>query len=299
MISDRFDWLRRRSLVAFFALAFFISWAIEIPLALTIRGYWRSNLPFSLHYLAGYGPMLSAIIVTALTGGKTGVKTLFKRIARWRVKPIWWLVAISPMVVFLLVGIFQFSGLYIRMYGLGVQNLRDFLSFVIEGQKTSLLDLGWVNFLPGLGLFALPMWLLTFGIGEETGWRGFALHRLQEKHNPLTASFILWLFWALWHLPLFFYTYGLSILPGFLAGLLSGAIALTWLYNGTGGSIFMTAIWHSAFNTVTACVMCGEGNNAAVISAAVMVLAVILVFYYLGRRKKGAQEGTLPDHQPG
>jgi len=299
MISDRMNWLRRRPLVAFFALAFLISWAIEIPLSLTIRGNWRSNMPFSLHYLAGYGPMLSAIIVTALTGGKTGVKSLFSRIARWRVKFIWWLVAISPLVVFLLAGIFHWSGLYIRLYGPGVQNLRDFLSFVIEGQKTSLLNLGLVNFLPGLGLLALPMWMLTFGIGEETGWRGFALHKLQEKHNPLMASFILWLFWALWHLPLFFYTYDLSILPGFLTGLLAGAIVLTWMYNSTESSVLMAVVWHSAFNTVTACVMCGEGNNAAVISAAVMILAMVLAFHYLSQRKRDARKGTVPNHQPG
>jgi len=299
MISGRMNWLRRRPLVAFFALAFLISWAIEIPLALTIRGYWRINMPFSLHYLVGYGPMLSAIIVTALTSGKTGVKSLFSRISRWRLKPIWWLVAISPLAVFLLAGIFQWAQLYNRLYSPSILNLQGMPGFVIAGLKSSLLNLGWVNFLPWLGLAALPMWLLTFGIGEETGWRGFALPRLQEKHNPLMASFILWLFWALWHLPLFFYTYELSILPGFLTGLLAGAIALTWLYNSTGSSILMTAMWHGAFNFVTACVICGEDNNAAIISAAVMILAVVLVFYYLSQRKRDARKGTLPGHQPG
>jgi membrane protease YdiL (CAAX protease family) len=299
MIADRNNWLKRHPLLAFFVLAFLISWVIEIPLALTIRGYWRSNIPFSLHYLAGYGPMLSAMIVTVLSGGKVGTKHLFKRMIRWRVKPIWWLVAISPLIVFLLVGIFQYIRLYTRLYETGVHNLPVYLHFVIEGLKTSLLNLGWVNFLPGLGLLALPMWFLTFGMGEETGWRGFALPRLQEKHSPLKASIILWLLWAFWHTPLFFYTYDLAILPGFLTGLLAGAIALTWLYNGTGGSILITAIWHSAFNTVTACVMCGEGSTAAVISAAVMVLAVFLIFYYLVQRKKSAQKETLANHQPG
>jgi len=152
--------------------------------------------------------------------------------------------------------------------------------WLVQGQPIDLVTMGQVDYLPTLGLAALPMWILTFGIGEETGWRGFALPRLQEGRSSLHATIILWIFWALWHLPLFFYSYDVSILPGFLIGLLAGAIVFSWLYNSTEGSILMTALWHGAFNFTTACISCKTGSTSAVISALVMVWAILVVLIF-------------------
>lgn len=290
-------WLESHPLAAFFALACAISWAIEIPLALTNRGIIGSDIPFSLHYLAGYGPMLAAIVMTVLTGGKTGLKGLFKRMSKWRVKPIWWLVAITPLGIYLLAGIFQWSQLYGRLYKPDILSVLDMLQWVIQAQWSALLNLGWINFLPGLGLAALPMWVLTFGIGEETGWRGYALPRLQKSHGPLAASLILWAFWATWHLPLFFYVYSFSILPGFLSGLLAGAIMLTWLYDSTGGSILMVAVWHGAFNFTTACIECKASITTSMMSVAIMIWALVLVIHYLQPKPGGVEKEALPTHQ--
>jgi membrane protease YdiL (CAAX protease family) len=178
---------------------------------------------------------------------------------KWKVSPGWWLVAIAPLGLYLLVG-----------YALRV----------VQGTPMDLATMGKVDFLPALGLAALPLWILTFGIGEETGWRGFALPRLQEGRSALLATIILWFFWALWHLPLFFYSYQFSVLPGFLIGLFAGAIVFTWLYNSTGGSVLLVAIWHGAFNFTTACVACKTGVIAAIVSALVMVWAVFIVKLY-------------------
>ena len=296
MNTKLLTWLKIHPLAAFFLLACAISWAIEIPLALTVRGIIRTGIPFSLHYLAGYGPMLAAIVMTGLAGGKTGLKGLFERIGKWRVKPVWWLVAMTPLGIYLLAGLFQWGQLYGRLYKPGILNMQDMFQWVILGQWSALLNLGWVNFLPGLGFVALPMWVLTFGLGEEAGWRGYALPRLQKDRSPLSASLILWILWAFWHLPLFFYSYSFSILPGFLAGLLAGAITLTWLYNSTGGSILMVALWHGAFNFVTACTECKSGTAAAVMSVVVIIWALLLVIYYLKLKPRGAEKEVLPTH---
>ena len=258
-MSSISTWVKKHPLIYFFVLAYTLSWIIEIPLALQAQGVIRDIFPFSLHYLAGYGPLLSALIVTGITGGSDSLRELWNRMTRWRVKPGWWLVAVSPLGIYLLVA----AALW-----------------MIREQPIDLIMMGQVDYLPPLGLAAAPLWILTFGIGEETGWRGFALPRLQKDHNALSATFLLWVFWALWHLPLFFYTYDSGIIPGMLIGLLAGAITFTWLYNSSDGSILMVAIWHGLFNYTTACSSCKTGLIPAIISTLVMVWAVIVVIWF-------------------
>jgi membrane protease YdiL (CAAX protease family) len=152
--------------------------------------------------------------------------------------------------------------------------------FVLQGEWMDPALLGQVEFLPDLGIWALVLWLLTFGLGEETGWRGFVLPRLQRSRSALRATLILWMIWAGWHAPAFFLVYDPAILPGFLPGLLAGAIVFTWLYNSTGGSILMLIIWHGVFNFVTGSRASKAGLTSAIISTVVMAWAVILVFVF-------------------
>ena len=95
--------------------------------------------------------------------------------------------------------------------------------------------------------------VVFFGFGEEVGWRGFALPRLQNKSNALTASIVLTLFWTLWHSPLFFYRPGYTTMDwtgilGWVFSLLTGSILLTWLYNSSRASILICAVFHSTID---------------------------------------------------
>lgn len=261
-----------RPLAAFFFLAFLLSWLVQVPLALAARGVIQARIPGFIHYAAGYGPLLSALIVTWLMEGKSGLQSLFRRITRWKVPVRWWLAAFSPLVVYLLVG----AGLDL-----------------LRGIPLDLTALGRINFLPPLGLAAAPLWFLTFGIGEEAGWRGFALPRLQEKHSALVSTLILWCFWALWHTPMFFYTYQISVIPGMLIGLLAGSVVFTWLLNSTGGSVLLCAVWHATYNLTTACADCTSGWAAPVISSLVMVWAVLVVLLYK-HSDFSTRKGTAP-----
>ncbi len=258
MTTDRCKSANGQSLLMFFVLAYGLSWAVEIPLALRARGLISAPIPWSLHYLAAYGPMLAAIIVTGLITGREGLRGLWGQMFKWRVRPVWWLVAFAPLVLYALVAV---------------------VSRFVQGQWPDLAALGQIDFLPNLGAGALLVWFLTFGLGEETGWRGFALPRLQKGRSALSATIILWGCWALWHLPMFFYLYDATILVGFLLGLLAGAITFTWLYNSTGGSILLLAVWHGTFNFVTGCVSCKTGIAAAVVSTFVMIWAVAIVIW--------------------
>jgi membrane protease YdiL (CAAX protease family) len=99
-------------------------------------------------------------------------------------------------------------------------------------------------------LECLKGFLLTGGINEESGWRGFALPRLQARYPVIVAAGIVWFFWALWHLP---YDLGRGdsigwILENRLFWTLLVAILMTWLYNRTNGSLLAPALFHPVMN---------------------------------------------------
>jgi len=245
-------------LVAYFGLAYASSWSIGVPLALAAQGVIAPILPPWCHYLIAYGPLLSAVIVTAATEGPPGLQRLWARVTRWRVAPLWWLVAVSPLGI----------GLVLFL----VLNL-------LTDKPIEFAQLGEVRFLPPLGIGALLLWVVTFGIGEEVGWRGFALPRLQRTHNALSATIVLTCLWAFWHLPQFFYLFDPAIAPGWVLGLFAGALVFTWLFNSTGGSVLVLAVAHGCFNFISAS-NAGSGVLAAVISTVVMVWAVVVVLLY-------------------
>jgi membrane protease YdiL (CAAX protease family) len=250
--------------VTYFVLTLALSWLIEVPLIVQVQGWADLRMPLALHYLASFGPMLAAILVTWATGGAEGLKELWSRLTRWHVGAFGLAFAVlSPVLLF----------------AAGVLVVR-----FTSGEWINLALLGKVNYLPDLGIWALVLWLLTFGFGEETGWRGFALPRLQKGRSALAATIILWVMWIVWHIPAFLYldTYmklGLAMLPMFALGVLAGAIALTWLYNTTRGSILMLALWHGMFDFFSAAKV-GDGTIAAIMSTVFMIWAVFVVVVY-------------------
>jgi uncharacterized protein len=270
--------VQRHSLVAYFVAAYTLSWAIALPLAAVAQGLLPLALPLWLHYLTAFGPALAALLVTRIVDGPEGVRSLANRVFKWRIGLDWFLfAAASPVVLYALIA-------------LGV--------VVLGGAPPDLRELGTISFLPYLGVGAWLLWILTNGFGEEIGWRGFALPRLQQGHSALSATLILGSLWAFWHVPFFFYlpnfrAMGLLGFPGLALGILCGAVVLTWLYNSTNGSVLAASLWHGAFNFVTASAA-GQGTVAMIVSIVVMVWAILIVVLFkpasLSRASK--QTGT-------
>jgi membrane protease YdiL (CAAX protease family) len=102
------------------------------------------------------------------------------------------------------------------------------------------------------GLVAAVYFVVVAGLGEEVGWRGYALPALQARYGALLSSTILGGLWALWHLPLFFNpsvgSYSILPLPLFVAFAIPFAVLLTWVFNSTRGSVLIAAIIHGAMN---------------------------------------------------
>ena len=121
----------------------------------------------------------------------------------------------------------------------------------------------------------LTVHVLTFGIGEETGWPGFALPRLQSCATATHSTHILAVFWGVWHVPSFFendsmMSMGSVQIFGWAAGLWMGAVFLTWLYNSSTGSLLVVELWHGLFNLFAA-------SDAPDIVAAVPTMGVIAI----------------------
>lgn len=97
------SWSDRTELVAFVVLTFVFSWAIQVPLALSAQGVLDASPPMWLHYLASFGPLLAAGVVTLVSGGLAGCRELFGRVLVWRVEPGYYLFAVAPIGVFLVI----------------------------------------------------------------------------------------------------------------------------------------------------------------------------------------------------
>ena len=210
--------LKRSPLTAFFVLAYLIAWSIY--------AIQSGLLPFQLpepisDFLVNWAPGFAAIIVVAAIGGLNGIRALLRPLLAWRVSLQWYTVAIflPPLLVFAAIGVTVLFG----------------------GPAPQFSQM----FSPHLAL--LPI-LLFFNLGEELGWRGFALPRLQARQSALVASLILGVIWGLWHAPKFFLTGQLAsellFFLVFLVSILAQTILMTWVYNNTGGSLLLATLFH-------------------------------------------------------
>jgi CAAX protease family protein len=202
--------------------------------------------------------------------GRPGLRGLGTRLARWRVSPRWWLAAVSP-VLFLGLALIALA-----VAGKALPDVRDF---------------GRFSGIPAAGLAGVVLLIFVAALGEETGWRGYALPQLQRRFSPLASSLILAVVWFAWHLPQFLViaTYR-DFAPvqyvGMFLGLACGAVVLTWLYNRSGGSILLVAIWHGLYNVVSA-TQAATGLLAAVVSTLVMIQGVALIVLEVRSRRHG------------
>ena len=226
--SDFRGLVKRHPVASFFVLTYTISWLAWLP---AILGY-RGGADTALSMIAQFGPALAAFVTVFYTG--TSIRSWARQIVRWRVSPRWYVVVfgLPAMLIGVQGAVFGLLG-----YPLDLSSIPGRL----------------VNFLPSAVILAL-----IAGLGEEPGWRGFALPRLQTRHAPVLATALLGGVWALWHLPLAFvdprFPHGFtSAAPQILLALLTMftiffyAFIYTWVYNATR-SVLLCMLLHGSFN---------------------------------------------------
>ena len=157
--------------------------------------------------------------------------------------------------------------------------------FIVTSTGSDLGLPGKADYLPYLGpLGVLGLWLFTYGLGEETGWRGFALPHLQKNRSATSATLILAMLWATWHLPAFFFcdTYvelGIFGFPMFAFMMIFSTMVFTWLYNSTRGSVFIVIVFHAVFNWFSVSEAGGQ-FAPSIMSAPIVLWALYVVRRY-------------------
>jgi membrane protease YdiL (CAAX protease family) len=200
----------------YFLLAFLLTWTLQLPAVLAAQG-WISGPPeryMMLVGLGGFGPAAAAMVTARVEG--TGVRALLRPLGTWRVGVQWYLIALFlPGAIFVIA-----AGAY---NALG------------HDEK--------IFYLPNMPAFVAAA--VVFPLGEEIGWRGFALPRLIERIGPLTASVIIGVLWTFWHVPMLTLQ-GVSpeLYFVFVPFMVGGSVFFTWLYGHTRGSLLLAVLAH-------------------------------------------------------
>jgi membrane protease YdiL (CAAX protease family) len=196
--------IRRQPLVAFFVLAFAITWA-----------------PVPVGSFMAAGPLLAALIVTGVVDGRRGLRALWRRMIHWRVGWQWYAAAL--------------------LIPLGVEFASGGLAVAVGAPGSAF---GKLSVSSVVLLFALRLVVpIMSPVGEEPGWRGFALPRFLAERSAFEGTLILAAVVALWHVPLVFIA-SENLPPLFLVATFAITFFYTWLFVRTG-SVLITIVAHA------------------------------------------------------
>jgi membrane protease YdiL (CAAX protease family) len=226
--------VRQHPLITFFSLAYAFSWVFGVPATIF------PNWPEALTFLTVLGPAVAAMIVAGLVEGEDGIRRLLSPLKKWRAGIQWYLIVLlGPSVMMI-------SSVYL---------------YHLISKESGILDSVRISSMLGshfLALLIIFIYQLIIIWGEEIGWRGYALPRLQTRYHPILASVILGILWGLWHLPSFWMegsVHQRMSVQFFVLASVGYSILYTWIYNGSGGSLLLMCLLHAANNTTVSYTM--------------------------------------------
>lgn len=258
--------------VFFFTIAAYsITWAVWLPLAL--NAVWDLRIPVlpGQFFIGSLGPLLAAGAGTLLQG-RAAFTAWVKRTFSLRASRRVWLFVACSLPLYAALGT---------------------LAYRLGGNWPDMAAFGLTEKLPGFSLPATAaVWILTYGLGEETGWRAYLLPLLRQKYPLPKSTVLVWLIWMFWHLPAFFFNpayqaMGLGVV-GWAVSLLFGSALLGFLAQEGNYSILPVMLWHAGFDLITA------SDQATPLVGAAVCVAVILQALYVMRRYGGSAGNLRP-----
>ncbi len=219
----------KRQVRIFFLCAFGATWGIGLVGLIAPRIFpgaraFTHASPF--YPLAAYAVSFAGIVMTAVYDGSAGLRRFAQRLLPWRAGPQWY------AIIFGGYGLITFAALKVsRLFGAGPAQMPGLRAMLVGLALTLVYDVG--------------------PLGEEFGWRGFALPRILEFRSPLVATLILGTIHALWHVPLFFIpgmTQRQLSFPVFVVGTIAIAVICTWVYLRTRANLLLAILVHLMSN---------------------------------------------------
>jgi membrane protease YdiL (CAAX protease family) len=231
-----------------------------------------------LRLLPSFFPAVAAIVTAAVLAGTQGVRDLLGQVGKLRVSPVWYLIALAGPVTL---------------------SLLAFVLAIPFGQAFPVFQF------PGIRLLPVILIATFFALMEELGWRGFALSRLQSRFSALFASLIVGLLWWAWHLPEALAAPGAGLLLQQIVGLqfrdlildVTASIVMTWIYNRTGGSVFLAALFHLSIGLIAEFLVNPSVSSTlpvAVLFDVLFCIAAAIVVLVTGPDFRARKESEVP-----
>lgn len=266
---------RRGAVMVFIVVAFAVTWAIWAPILIQTQLLGRPAMSWTF-FLASAGPFCGAVAASLWEGGPRRLLAWVRQTFSARVAWVWWAAGIGMPIAYLVIAWAS--------------------TRVVTGSWPDAAGFGLTEKLPGLAWPAVALvWVLTFGLGEEAGWRGWLLPALTRRMSAFWAALVVAGVWIVWHMPAFFFnpTY-MAMGPGIVGWMLAlvcGSYLLAWMTIGARGSIVPVLLWHAGFDLLTAADQ-SAGVIASTISAVVMMQGLWCA-WLLWRRRRSA-DARLP-----
>jgi len=224
--------LVRHPAFSYFALTFAISWGGILAIVGPTNVFASKEVFLSYVWVPPLvlGPTIAGLVMTAVVGGRRGLREFRKRLFAWRVSARWYAAALLIAPLYYVATSFVLS--------IGSPELLP--NIVTADDKASLLVQGIIV-------------ALSAGIFEELGWTGFATPTLLRRHSPLATGFILGFLWGVWHvLPETLGARAFEFMP-YLAlqlvmvvvGLTAFRILMVWVYERTQ-SLLIGILMHTS-----------------------------------------------------
>lgn len=265
--KHKFPWL-------YLLLAYGLTWLFWIPVALTQQDYQESPLLLAVTFLGVFGPGIAGIVLTYRDLGKEGGRDFWRRVFDFRRISLKWyalILLIYPVLHLISIAINAWLG--------GDPPQFAFVKEVIA--------------MPAGLLIVAILYLLQSAL-EEFGWRGYMLDRLQAIWKPLTASAVLGISHALWHLPLFWVIgtnqnryRSVVDFSLFVAFVIAGSFYNTWCYNANQRSTLAVILLHTVANlTLDTFLLPGKGEYIFKMVTALTAVVIAIAWAFPSRKQK-------------
>lgn len=271
--------MNRHGITLFYLLTYTFAWGLSALFLFfptwMVAHFGRVTLWNPIIFATIWTPTIWAFVLALALDGRAGLRDLIARVLRWRIKWRWYLLSTAGTA----------------SLALGARFIE---AYVNHTPFPGVFDVAsW----PALSWYGVKMLVIDPGpIGEDPGWRGYALPRMLQRFNPALASVLLGVVWALWHLPAFLFSgmpqSTLSV-GWFLLAIISLTVLMSWVAINTHGAVIPAILMHWAFNRFAAL----EGSAAMYEAITFTVAVVIVVAATRGRLGLGREKGNAADFQ--